>query len=103
MPRQLKIEHLFNTAANLEVEYIPGVWNRVTANWFRSFVGGRRIDGQPYKGPIYYEGTNIRYRATKSDVPRILGIEELNDERLVERYRIKRIVPMPGTRRTRII
>ena len=104
MPRLLKLEHPFNTAANLEVEYLPGVWNRVTANWFRSFVGQRRIDNQPYKGPVYYEGTNIRYRKVKSDRARILSIEELNDKRLVERYRIKVITPLPGTRhRTKII
>jgi len=103
MSRLLKLEHPFNTASNLEIEYLPGVWNRVTANWFRSFVGQRRIDNQPYRGPVFYEGTNIQYNITKSDRARILSIEELNDKKLVERYRIKRIIPMPGTRRTRIV
>lgn len=96
MARPLKLLYEFNTAANLEVEYKPSQWARVTANWFRSFVGGRRVDGTPYNGPVYYEGTNLEYKVTEKVQSRIVSVEELNDQRLTDRYAVKKVKLLPG-------
>lgn len=81
MNRSLKMHYPFNDAALLEVEYAPGKWARVTGNHFRSYTGNRRINGDPYNGPIYYQGTNTRYKKKANDVIRIVSIEELNGRR----------------------
>lgn len=78
MSRQLKLDYPFNDAACLEVEYRPGKWARVTANQFRSIVGNRRINNEAYDGPIYYEGTNYKYKKKADDPFRVLNVEELN-------------------------
>ena len=99
MARLIKPKYDFNTAADLEVEYKSGCWARVTENWFRSFVGPRRINGLPYKGPIYYEGSNFRYKKKKGDKVRILSIEEHNDKAVVARYSIKPVNLLRGVAR----
>lgn len=78
MSRGLKLDNPFNDAGNLEIEYKPGAIVRVTSNWFRSFTGKRFINGVEYFGPIYYEGTNTKYRLVKDDTLRIVSVEELN-------------------------
>lgn len=99
MSRVIKLEYDFNTAANLEVEYKPGCWARVTPTWFRSFIGPRRINEQPYTGPVYYEGSNYRYRKKKNDKVRLLSIEEHNDKRVVDRLSLKPIKMLRGVPR----
>jgi len=91
MSRATKLQYNFNTAANLEVEFKPDQWARVTPTWFRSFVGARRIDGQSYKGPVYYEGSNYKYKVKKDDKVRLLSIEEHNDKRVVDRLAVKTV------------
>lgn len=81
MSRQLKLQYPFNDAGNLEVEFRPGQWARVTCNHFRSCTGNRRINGEPYNGPIYYEGTNTRYAKKKGEPFRLVNVEELNNKR----------------------
>jgi hypothetical protein len=78
MSRQLKLDYPFNDAGCLEVEFRPNTWARVTANHFRSATGNRRINGEPYHGPVYYEGTNNKYLKKKNESFRLVGIEELN-------------------------
>jgi hypothetical protein len=71
----------FPESANLEVEYSVGMWARVTARHFRSFTGSRRVNGEPYIGLVFYEGTNYPYEVRKKDTNRIVSIEELNKKR----------------------
>lgn len=85
MHSKLKIKYDFNDAAVLEVEYAPGKKARVTANHFRSYTGPRFINNQPYTGPIYYEGTNNKYKLKKQDNVRIVSITELNGKKAVKR------------------
>ena len=87
MGRSLKLDYPFNTSANLEVEYKPNAWARVTPLAFRSFTGNRRIDGNSYDGPLYYEGTNTFYETQKDEAIRVIGIEELNEKKRVEQRR----------------
>lgn len=85
MNRQLRISNPFNDAAMLEVEFAPNKWARVTSNHFRSYTGNRRINGEHYKGPIYYQGTNTRYKTKPNDVIRIVSIEELNGKKATKK------------------
>lgn len=78
MSRHIRLQHPFNDAGCLEVEFKPGKWARVTANEFRSAAGNRRINGEPYNGPVYYLGTNNRYLKKSNEPFRLIGIEELN-------------------------
>lgn len=57
--KSIKLIYDFNTASNLEI-YLPNKldWFRVTSKDFRSFSGARKIDDNPYYGPIYAYGTN---------------------------------------------
>ena len=89
MSRNIKLKYNFNTAGCLEVEYKPGAWSRVTPNSFRSWLGPRRIDFEPYDGPVYYEGTNFPYTPLKNDKNRTIKVEELNDLSLINRYKIR--------------
>lgn len=91
MSRSLKLKYLFNTAANLEVEFLPGKWARVTCDRFRCFLGNRRINNEPYEGPVFYERTNYKYAPKENDETRFINIEELNDETKIERFRLKRV------------
>ena len=85
MNRQLKTIYPFDEAAVLEVEYQPGKWARVTSNHFRSYTGNRRINDDTYKGPVYYQGTNTRYKIKSNDVIRIVSISELNGRKAVKK------------------
>ena len=42
-----------------EVEAM-GVWEEVNEDTFRCWQGPRRLDGQPYHGPVYYLYTDIQ-------------------------------------------
>lgn len=78
MSRKIKLDYPFNDAACLEVEYKPNQWARVTAHSFRSSAGNRRINGNSYNGPVYYEGTNYRYRKVKNEPFRLVSAKELS-------------------------
>lgn len=91
MSSKLKLDYQFNTAANLEIEYAAGRWVRTTANWFRAFIGPRRIDGQLYVGPIYYEGTNVIYKPLDQEHARIVSISELSNTKLRARLTPKSV------------
>lgn len=78
MHNKIKTQLPFNDAGCLEVEYKEGKWARVTPNHFRSFTGKRRINGELYNGPVYYEGTNFKYTKGSEDTVRIVNVEELN-------------------------
>lgn len=80
MSRKIKLINNFNEAAVLEIEFAPNKWARVTTNHFRSFTGSRRINGEEYTGPVFYEGTNYKYKLKKQDNARIVGVEELNNK-----------------------
>ena len=55
----VKLELPFETASNLEVYMVRlKDWYRVTSRDFRSFVGDRRINFEPYHGPVYAFNTN---------------------------------------------
>lgn len=91
MSRNLKLKYPFNTAANLEVEYVPGRWARVTCNAFRCFLGNRQINKEPYEGPVFYERTNFIYTPKENDPSRSISVEELNDETKIARFRLKHV------------
>lgn len=78
MSRQIRLLYPFNDVEELEVEYRPGKWARVTANEFRSIVGNRRVGGKEYDGPVFYSGTNHRYSKKKDESFRIVRVDELN-------------------------
>lgn len=59
MVKSAKIKYNFDTATNLEVQLSNKEWYRVTPCDFRSFHGGRRINGELYDGDIYYKQTNV--------------------------------------------
>lgn len=81
MSKRVKLAIDFNDAACLEVEYAPNKKARVTYTSFRSFCGRRFINNVEYFGPVYYEGTNYRYKVLKSDKSRIVSVDELNIKR----------------------
>lgn len=85
MSKSIKIKNDFNDAAVLEVEYKSNCWARVTSNQFRSYTGARRVNGELYNGPIYYEGTNNRYKKIKNDKVRIVSIAELNGKKAIKK------------------
>lgn len=89
MSRSLKLRYDFNTADCVEIEFKPTQWTRVTPREFRSWLGPRRINSNPYKGPVYYEGTNFRYKPLKDDKNRIIRIDELNDLKLINKYKVR--------------
>lgn len=68
----------FNTESNLEIQTtvkrpFGGVrknWISVTPNIFRSFHGKRRIDGNTFKGLVYYWLSNQTYGAPTTKVER---------------------------------
>lgn len=101
MAKVLKLVYTFNTAANLEIEYATGKWVRTTATWFRAFTGPRRVDGQCYSGPVFYEGTNVYYTVQPNDRVRIVSIRELNDIKLRDRHMPKTVELMYPNKRQR--
>lgn len=78
--------YYFDTAAHLEVENASnGDWVQVTCNWFRSYAGNRRINGEPYEGPILYEGTNYLYEGPING--KIINIDEIEDVNTLRKVR----------------
>jgi len=81
-----KLVYYFDTAANLEVEnHNNGDWVQVTCNWFRSYAGNRRIGGEEYVGPIFYEGTNYLYDGPLNG--KIINIDEIDDVKSLKKVR----------------
>lgn len=70
---QLKYD--FITAAHLEVQMPNSTygWYRVTSREFRSFNGKRRINGEPYDGPVYLYGTNKKVNTTEYPFGKLAG------------------------------
>ncbi len=48
----------FNPTAKLEVNYRKDLWCETSPEMFRSWGGGRRINGKIYQGPVYNFLTN---------------------------------------------
>lgn len=61
-----KLIYEFNSGGNCEVK-IKNRWYRVTASYFRSFNGDRRVNDEPYLGPVYYYNTNIEIEKNNSE------------------------------------
>lgn len=53
-----QLHYDFDTSNNLEIKLKSGTWYRVTSRDFRSFNGPRRINNEPYNGPLYLHGNN---------------------------------------------
>jgi hypothetical protein len=70
-----KLKYDFNTAAELEIEYKPERWARVTPTEFRAFNGSRRINSIEYIGPIYLFNTNKIV-----DEPEKIGLQFVDDK-----------------------
>lgn len=49
-------------AASLKIK-VGDMWVPVGWDTFRSYAGERRMDGQPFEGPVYYLGTDKVYHA----------------------------------------
>jgi hypothetical protein len=76
-----KLVYYFDTAALLQVQNpTSGDWVEVTSSWFRSYAGNRRIKGEEYIGPIFYEGTNYLYEGPLKG--KIISIEEIDTTNL---------------------
>lgn len=81
-----KLVYHFNTAAFLEVQnHSNGDWLQTTCNWFRSYAGNRRIGGETYEGPIFYEGTNYLYEGPLNG--KIINIDEIDDVKSLKKVR----------------
>jgi len=70
----IKLTYDFDSSRCCEVSFDGEKWARVTAREFRSFNGKRRILNvdnpnkshyEEYLGPIYYYGTNRRFKKSK--------------------------------------
>jgi hypothetical protein len=75
-----KLTYYFDAGAHLEVQMSTGDWAEVTSNQFRSYAGNRRINGETYKGPVLYEGTNYLYEGPLNG--KLISIEEVNKKDL---------------------
>lgn len=75
-----KLVYHFDTGKTLEVQMSTGDWVEVTSNHFRSYAGNRRVMGEEYVGPIFYEGTNYLYEGYLNG--KIINIEEANTANL---------------------
>ena len=83
---KIKLVYYFNVASFLEVQNSSnGDWVQVTCNWFRSYAGNRRINGETYEGPMLYEGTNFLYDGPLTG--KLLNIEEVNDLKSLRKVR----------------
>lgn len=81
-----KLVYHFNTANHLEVQnHSNGDWVQTTCNWFRSYAGNRRIAGQIYEGPIFYEGTNYLYEGPLTG--QIISIDDITDTKSLRKVR----------------
>ena len=81
--------YYFDTYKHLEVEMTEGKWkgewNQVTCSTFRSYAGGRRINGELYEGPILYHGTNFLYEGPLNG--KIVFLEKEEDVRNLRKVR----------------
>jgi hypothetical protein len=81
--------YYFDLYKHLEVEMTEGKWkgewNQVTCATFRSYAGGRRINGEPYEGPILYHDTNFLYEGPLTG--KIVFLEEGEDIRNLRKVR----------------
>lgn len=77
-----KLTYDFNTAANLEI-WMPSLngWYRVTSREFRSFNGKRRINHEPYNGPVFLYATNKRANKSKIEKDKIAGYSWVSTRR----------------------
>jgi hypothetical protein len=77
-----KIRYDFNTASNLEIwmSNLNG-WYRVTSREFRSFNGKRRINGEPYYGPVFLYNTNKRANKSKYESNKMAGYSWISTRR----------------------
>ena len=83
---KIKLVYYFNVASFLEVQNASnGDWVQVTCNWFRSYAGNRRINGEIYEGPMLYEGTNFLYEGPLTG--KLLNIEDVNDLKSLRKVR----------------
>jgi hypothetical protein len=83
---KINLVYYFNTASHLEVQNAAnGDWVQTTCNWFRSYAGKRRINGEPYEGPMLYEGTNFLYEGPLTG--KLLNIEDVNDLKSLRKVR----------------
>lgn len=81
-----KLVYHFNTANHLEVQNnSTGDWVQSTCNWFRSYAGNRRINGETYEGPIFYEGTNFLYEGPLNG--KIIDIDLIDDPKSLKKVR----------------
>jgi hypothetical protein len=48
----------FDPTAKLEINHRGDSWTEVTPLFFRSWGGGRRLNGRTYVGPVYLFMTN---------------------------------------------
>ena len=62
-----------------------GEWNQVTCSTFRSYAGGRRINGEIYEGPILYHNTNYLYEGPLNG--KIIQLEEGQDVKSLRKVR----------------
>lgn len=75
-----KLVYHFNVGSLLEVQNSAnGDWVQVTSGWFRSYAGNRRVNGETYVGPIFYEGTNYLYEGyLNGEIINIEGVDPKN-------------------------
>lgn len=80
-----KLKYDFNTAANLEIFMINlDGWYRVTSREFRSYNGKRRINEEPYKGPVYLYNTNKKINKAKYEKNLLAGYSWVSTRRAGE-------------------
>lgn len=75
-----KLVYYFDAGKTLEVQMSTGDWAEVTSNHFRSYAGNRRISGETYEGPVFYEGTNYLYEGPLNG--QIVNVEDANQKEL---------------------
>ena len=75
----------FDLHKHLEVEMSNGEWNQVTCATFRSYAGGRRINGETYDGPILYHSTNYLYEGPLNG--KIIHLDEGQDIKSLRKVR----------------
>ena len=62
-----------------------GEWNQVTCTTFRSYAGGRRVNGEPYDGPILYHNTNYLYEGPLNG--KIVHLKDEQDVKTLKKVR----------------
>ena len=77
--------YYFDLHKHLEVEMSTGEWNQVTCTTFRSYAGGRRVNGEPYDGPILYHNTNYLYEGPLNG--KIVHLKDEQDVKTLKKVR----------------